>query len=152
MEQKTISPGLTTTSQPDAQDIEKFVEDGVQTIINLRTSDEAGYWEDEARAIKDHGLDYAHIPISPQTLSDGDVALFSQAIGSVESMPAIVHCKSGGRAGLLTLLHLAVQNGWTLQETLETGDKIGASPAPDSPYRDFFEHYIRRHSAGERGE
>jgi protein tyrosine phosphatase (PTP) superfamily phosphohydrolase (DUF442 family) len=77
------------------------------------------------------------------------MARFSQAVDRSDG-PVAVHCKGGGRAGVLTLLHLAVMNGWNRQEAFEVAQKMQVKIGPDSPYREFFEGYIQRHSAGER--
>ncbi|HEX8834094.1 MAG TPA: sulfur transferase domain-containing protein, partial [Abditibacteriaceae bacterium] len=124
---------------------------GIRTIINLRTADENGVLTDEERLVENSGLSYAAIPISPETIDDAAVAQFSQILASVDALPAIVHCQGGGRAGVLTLLHLAIENGWSFEETLAKGAEMGnIAPAENSPYRAFFERYINQHSAGER--
>ena len=128
----------------DAQDLETR---GFKTVVNLMTPDESYAGEEEL--VKGVGLTYAPIPISPATLDDITVARFLQAVESSDG-PVAVHCKSGGRAGLMTLLALGIENGWSLDKTLEEGEKMGIKVAPDSPYRGFFESYIKRHSAGER--
>jgi hypothetical protein len=52
----------------------------------------------------------------------------------------------------MVLLHQAIDHGWSLAKALEEGDRLGIAPGENSPYRAFFESYIRRHSAGERRE
>ena len=55
-----------------------------------------------------------------------------------------------GRAGVMGLLHLAVKHGWGIQQALEEGEKRGVEWKPDSPYRAFFEQYLKNHSPAER--
>ena len=69
---------------------------------------------------------------------------------SVDAAPAFMHCKSGGRAGTFALLHLAIQHGWSIRRALEEGAKMGIDLSDDSPYRSFFEDFLRRRSPGER--
>ena len=128
----------------DAQDLENR---GFKTVINLMMPDEANDGEEEL--IKGVGLTYAPIPISPATLDDITVARFLQAVESSDG-PVAVHCKSGGRAGLMTLVALTIEHGWSLEKAREEGEKLGIKIASNSPYRSFFESYIQRHSAGER--
>jgi hypothetical protein len=45
---------------------------------------------------------------------------------------------------------MAVQHGWSLQQTLDEGKKLGIAPSETSPYRAFFEGFIKRHSPAER--
>lgn len=128
----------------DAQDLENR---GFKTVVNLMMPDESHDGEEEL--IKGVGLTYAPISVSPATLDEITAARFSQAIESSDG-PVAVHCKGGGRAGLMTLIHLAISHGWSVNNALEEGEKLGIKVAADSPYRAFFEGYIKKHSAGER--
>ena len=128
----------------DAQDLETR---GFVTVVNLMTPDESNDGEEEL--VKGVGLDYAPIPVSPATLDDITVARFLQAVESADG-PVAVHCKGGGRAGIMALLYLAIDNGWSVGQALEEGEKMKIQLGQGSPYRQFFESYIRAHSAGER--
>jgi uncharacterized protein (TIGR01244 family) len=139
---------ITIGGAPDSAAIEDLKARGFTTIINLRTPDEPNYAQEESE-VEGAGLDYAAIPISPTLIDDIAVARFSGAVTS-SAGPVAVHCKGGGRAGVMSLLHLAVTHGWSLEHALEEGERLGVKIAADSPYRQFFESYIQRHSAGER--
>ena len=128
----------------DAQTLE---DRGFSTVVNLMMPEESNDGEEEL--IKGVGLDYAPIPVSPATLDEITVARFLQAIESADG-PVAVHCKGNGRAGIMALLYLAMDNGWTVQHALEEGEKLNIKIGNDSPYRTFFESYIRAHSGGER--
>jgi uncharacterized protein (TIGR01244 family) len=143
-----ISDEITTAGQPSADDLRELAGQGFRTVVNLRMPDEPGV-ADEERIVEGQGLNYASIPVSPETLDDAAVQRFVNTIASEGRVPALVHCKSGGRAGMMTLLYMAVQNGWSLQQTLEEGQKNGTAPSATSPYRAFFEDFIRRHSPAE---
>ncbi|HEX9997859.1 MAG TPA: sulfur transferase domain-containing protein [Abditibacterium sp.] len=146
--EQQISEKITIGGRPDTAQLEDLKSRGFRTVVNLMTPDEPNYAGEEL-AVENLGLSYYAIPISPPLLDDIAVAQFTSAIVSSDG-PVAVHCKGGGRAGVLTLLHLAIENGWTLEHTLDEAEKMGAKIGPDSPYRAFFEDYIRRHSAGER--
>jgi cytochrome b6-f complex iron-sulfur subunit len=150
MNERQIAAGISVGGQPTPTEIESLHDRGYRTVVNVRTHADDGYLADEERLVEDAGLNYAEIPISPQHIDDIAVQRFSQALESVDAKPAFVHCGSGGRAAMMVLLHLAVQNGWSLQRALGEGEKLQAAPSPTSPYRAFFEEYIKRHSAGER--
>ena len=128
----------------DAQDLENR---GFKTVVNLMTAEESNDGEEEL--VKGVGLTYAPIPVAPNTLDDITVARFLQAVESSDG-PVAVHCKGGGRAGMMALVALAIENGWSVDKALEEGENMKIVIAADSPYRGFFESYIQRHSAGER--
>lgn len=148
--EREIFPGLLIGGQPAAEDIEDLRERGIASLVNLRTDDEEGVLAEEASLAHAAGLEYTHLPVSPETLDDAAVARFTAAVDSEGRMPVAVHCQGGGRAGLMVLLHQAVKQGWSVQRALEEGERLGIAPPPDGRYRPFFEAYLRRHSAGER--
>jgi uncharacterized protein (TIGR01244 family) len=144
-----INNEISIAGQPSADDLHEMTGQGYRTVVNLRMPDEAGV-DDEERIVESQGLNYAAIPVSSDTLDDAAVERFIATIASEGRAPVLVHCKSGGRAGMMTLLHLAVQHGWSLQQTLDEGQKLGIAPSETSPYRSFFEGFIKRHSPAER--
>jgi uncharacterized protein (TIGR01244 family) len=147
---RKITDDISIAGQPTADELQNARRDGIRTIINLRMPDEKGGPADEERLVESSGAGYVPIPVSPATLDDAAVERFSQALSSENALPAIVHCQGGGRAGVMTLLHLAIQHGWSLQETFDAGRRLGIGPAEDSPYRAFFVSFIKRHSPAER--
>jgi uncharacterized protein (TIGR01244 family) len=150
MKEQQITPEITIGGQPHTADIKALKERGFQTVINLRAPDEKNLLEDEKRLVEESGMDYASIPVTPQLLDEAAVHRFATSVAPKSSQPVYVHCGSGGRAGLLALLHLAIDNGWTVEQALQEGEKHGISPSERSPYRRFFEEYIQRRSAGAR--
>ncbi len=148
--EQQFSDKITIGGRPDTAEIEKLHARGFKTIINLMTPDEPGFAGEEL-AVENTGMTYSSIPIAPKLLDEAAMARFSQAIESSDG-PVAVHCKSGGRAGVLSLLHLAVSHGWNRETALREAQEMGVKIGPESPYRAFFESYIGRHSAGERGD
>lgn len=148
---RQVTDDIAISGQPSPEDLDALKAQGFRTIVNLRTDDEPGLLDDEEREVESRALNYAAVPVSPALLDDVAVARFSQELESIDGKPALVHCRSAGRAGMMVLLHMAVQNGWSVQKALQTGKEMGdLAPNETSPYRAFFEDYVRRHSAGER--
>lgn len=148
LNEQQITKKITIGGRPDAAEVQSLKARGFDTVIDLLTPDEMTDFNEE-RAVEEAGLTYAGVPTSPALLDDIAMARFIQAVDSSDG-PVAVHCKGGGRAGVLTLLHLAVTNGLSVEEALQTAQETGVKIGPDSVYREFFESYIRRHSAGER--
>ena len=150
MNTRAITNHISIGGQPNENDLQTLQGKGFRTIINLRDESENDYRASEEREVEGRGLNYSSIPISPELLDDMAMQRFANAIDAEDAPPVYIHCAGGGRAGVLTLIYLAVENGWSLLETEATGKELGLVPASDSPYRTFYEDYIRRHSAGER--
>ncbi|MGH7792408.1 MAG: phosphatase, partial [Thermodesulfobacteriota bacterium] len=91
-------------------------------------------------------------PVTRETMSDQTVETISEKIKELkkEKAPVFVHCGSGKRAGAMTLLHLAVENGWTVGETFEMARNLGLDCESEPQLKEFFEDYIKRHSSGEK--
>ena len=131
----------------EADDAQKLHDEGIRTVIDLRTNDEIN--PAEKAWVEGVGLDYELLPTSPQLLDDMAVMRFIQEVDSSDG-PVYVHCKMGGRAGIMALLHDAVSGGWTVEKTLQTAQEKNVKLGDDSPYVDFVRDYLERHSAGER--
>jgi uncharacterized protein (TIGR01244 family) len=147
---RAITNHISIGGQPDEADLQELQDKGFRTIINLRAEGERDYRAEEEREVEGRGLNYSSIPVTPELLDDMAMQRFSNAIDAEDAPPVFVHCAGGGRAGVLTLIHLAVENGWSLLQADATGKELGLTPPADSPYRAFYEDYIRRHSAGQR--
>ena len=131
----------------EAGDEQKLHDAGVRTVIDLRTEDEKQ--TPEKAWVENVGLDYEALPTAPNLLDDAAIARFVQEVDSSVG-PVYVHCKSGGRAGVMALLHDAITGGWTIEHTLQVADEKGVKLGADSPYTPIVEDYLQRHSAGER--
>ena len=145
---KSLGDNIMVSGQPSPEQIERLRQRGVRTIVNLRAPDEATFLAEEEALVEGAGMTYAHIPISPQGVDDAALFRFQQAVARSES-PVVVHCQGGGRAGILSLMHMAVEHGWSIEKAVEEGRRLEVW-RDDSPYVPIFEEYVRRHSAGER--
>ena len=150
MDISQLTPELSIGGQPQPDDITALRDQGFRTVVNLRMPDEPGVLPDEERLVQNAGLNYAEVPISPDIVDDGTIERLTQILTTVDTAPVYVHCKAGGRAGTFSMLHLAIQHGWSIEQAYEEGEKVGIVIPEDSPYRAIFEGFLRRHSPGER--
>ena len=76
------------------------------------------------------------------------VEVISQKIEELKKgkAPVFIHCGSGRRAGAMALLHLAAENGWTVERAFEEAQRLGFDYESEPQIREFFEKYIGRHS------
>ena len=147
IDEQKINDKITIGGLLGAGDVDDLKARGFSTVINLVTPEEPGY--DEKHQVEDAGMDYASISVAPPILDEPTVERFIRQVESSEG-PVAVHCKSGGRAGLMTLLYLTITHGWTLERAYQEGEKFDIKIGSDSLYREFFETTIKRHSADER--
>ncbi len=130
-----------------AEDAQALHDEGIRTVIDLRTNDEME--TPEKAWVEGTGMDYETLPTSPALLDDVAIFRFIQEVDS-SGGPVYLHCKAGGRASIMALLHDAVTHGWTIEHTLRVADEKKVKLDNDSPYRPIIEDYLKRHSAGER--
>jgi len=114
--------------QPDESALVTLLEeDGVRTVINIRTPEEtSGMSMDERGVTEEHGARYESIPISGSTFSRDDVDRFAEVIAASQG-PVLVHCASSNRVGGLWAAYLATHHDVPLEEAIELGRSAGLS-------------------------
>lgn len=113
-------------------DVDALHSAGVTRVINLRTPEEMqalGF--DENAALDSRGMGYRQLPLggaeypySPALL-EAFAAEMAQADGKV-----LLHCASGGRAGLVYAAWLVKYQGKTPEQAMRTLESLGGWPLP----------------------
>ncbi|MBK9656098.1 MAG: hypothetical protein IPO66_11770 [Rhodanobacteraceae bacterium] len=123
---------LIVGGQIQAIDVEALKGAGVTRVINLRTPEEMqtlGF--DEGAALNAGGLSYRQLPLggpdfpySPELL-DAFAAEMAAADGKI-----VLHCASGGRAGMVYAAWLVKYQGKTPQQAMRSLESLGGWPLP----------------------
>ena len=113
---------------PSAATIAEMKSLGYSTIINLRTSREAGVAE-EAELAAAAGLHYVHIPISGATTNLRNAAAISQALENAPDGKVLLHCGSGNRVGAMWGLMEAIDNGHSADTATQVARRSGMRSA-----------------------
>jgi uncharacterized protein (TIGR01244 family) len=126
--QRPITPTITVGDQPNEADLEALKSDGYTGVVNLRHDGEPEQplgTAAEGERVRALGMDYLHYGV-------GGAPLGAEGVGSVldfldrhASGKVLVHCRKGGRASALVLLHQAKQHGWTADEAIAKGKAMG---------------------------
>lgn len=111
---------------PDAATLRQAAERGFQSVVNFRTAEEKQEItpEEERRIAEEAGLKYLHHPVSPEALDDKLVDDFRRKLADLPG-PVLVHCASGKRAGAMTLMALAAEEGLNGEAAIEKGRASG---------------------------
>lgn len=115
------------TRAPDEADLEALKRGGVRSIVNLRSSGEAGEKmtpDQEGERAKGLGLSYCSVPVAPSALNADTAARVGAEIDNL-SGPVVVHCASGKRAGLMALAYWARRNGASASEAAAKAQTAG---------------------------
>lgn len=130
--------------QPTADDLEEMSKQGFKSVLNLRSPDEEGFLQDEAKQAEAAGLKYSHIAVEAKSINDGLTDRVLQEIKNLPK-PSLVHCKSGMRAGAMTMMHLALENGWDAKQALHQAENRGFDCSQNPQLKQYFESYIDKH-------
>lgn len=129
--------------QPTAAEIPELARRGFYSVVNLRPAGEEGETmspEAEGVAARDADLAYLHIPVAGDVLHAEAVDRFRTEVAELDG-PVFVHCASGKRSGAFTLMHLAIENGMSGDEVVETTEKMGIAWEAPEPRR-FIRDYV----------
>jgi uncharacterized protein (TIGR01244 family) len=121
---KKVSDNLSVTGQISSEQLTELAAEGFKSVLNLRSSDEKDFLNDEQEQANAAGLAYVNIPLDPQ---EPNQHLTAAAIAEIKhlSKPILIHCANGVRAGGIALIADAIQAALTYGEILHKAQKIG---------------------------
>ena len=142
-----ISDQFTVGAQPSEDQLQQLGKQGFKSVVNFRTEGE----EDqplspkaEGEKVKAAGMTYLHVPVSMKSMGPEQVDQFREKYASLPK-PVFAHCKSGKRAGAMVMMHMAVEQGMTGEQTLQQAEKMGFEC--DQPeLKEFVKSYVDGHA------
>jgi uncharacterized protein (TIGR01244 family) len=115
-----VSDDLYRGAQPTAEGMKQLEKLGVKTVINLRSL------HSDRDEIKDTGLTYEHIYMTPSNIEDKDVVRFLRIVNDGNRTPVFVHCQHGAdRTGTMCAIYRIAVQGWSKDEAVEEMTKGG---------------------------
>jgi len=124
---RVIRPDLAVGGQPSPAALSRLSELGFRTVVNLRTAAEGA--EEEGRVVREAGLRYVWVPVTPATLSIDDIRAVEEVLKEKDSGPVLLHCASSNRVGGVWAA-IRVREGATWAEAEAEGKEAGLrSPA-----------------------
>ena len=121
---KKVNDDLSIAGQISSEELKQLAIAGFQSVLNLRSPDENGFFHDEKQEAQIVGLEYANIPLNSQVPNQ---ELTTEAIQSVENLPKpiLIHCAGGARAGGIALITEAIQADLTYEEIAQKAKELG---------------------------
>lgn len=143
-----IDDELTVGAQPSESEIETLAKDGFKSVVNFRTAgedDQLLSLDKEESQVIAAGMKYLHVPISMKSMNQAKVDEFRKRLESLPK-PAFAHCKTGKRAGAMTMMHVAVENGMSGEQTLKKAEEMGFEcDVPE--LKEFVKTYVDSHAS-----
>jgi uncharacterized protein (TIGR01244 family) len=146
---QSITPHITIGDQPTEADLQALKKEGYAGVVNLRQDGEPEQplsTSAEGEKAKALGLDYLHYGVGSQPLSVEGVKSVSDFLDRHASGKVLVHCRKGGRAKALVLLHEAKAHHWSAGEAIEKGRAMGLEV--EGGLKTLVENHLIQHPAG----
>ncbi|HEX8203215.1 MAG TPA: protein tyrosine phosphatase family protein [Isosphaeraceae bacterium] len=146
MNRRPITPNLAICDQPTEADLEALKHEGYVGVVNLRNDGEPEQplsTTAEGERVRALGMDYLHYGVGSAPLSEQGVGAVSEFLDRHAQDKVLVHCRKGGRAVALVLLHRARAEGWSAAEALAQGEQMGLKV--EGGLRRLVEAYLAEH-------
>lgn len=142
-----INDEVTVGPQPSEEVINQLNQQGFKTVVNFRTDgeDEQPLSPDaEGKTVTAAGMEYMHIPVSMKSMGPELVDQFRAKYPDLPK-PVFAHCKSGKRAGAMVMMHMAVEQGMSGEQTLQKAEEMGFE-CEQEELREFVKSYVDNHA------
>jgi protein tyrosine phosphatase (PTP) superfamily phosphohydrolase (DUF442 family) len=94
---RRISERLTTSGLVSAAQLGGLHDEGYEAVINLLPDDFEHAVREEARIVRDQGLEYVYIPVDFDAPTHADFEAFSRAMTALAGQKVHVHCAANYR-------------------------------------------------------
>jgi len=143
-----ISDQVTVGAQPTEDQLQQLGKQGFKSVVNFRTEGEEDQPlspQAEGEKVESAGMTYLHVPVSMKAMGPELVDQFREKYAALPK-PVFAHCKSGKRAGAMVMMHVAVEQGMTGEQTLQQAKEMGFEC--DQPQLEqFVRQYVDSHTA-----
>ena len=136
------APNVITGGQPTPAQLEALKAAGGAVVLDIRDPMEPRPF-DEARTVKDLGMEYVNVPISPGSTGDEKMERILETLRKNRERTVFFHCGSGNRVGGAMIAHLMLDHGVKEEEAVSRAMRMGLR-SPE--YMEWGLDYARRHS------
>ena len=145
--ERAITNQITIGDQPTEADLARLKAEGYAGVVNLRNDGEPEQplsTSAEGEKVRALGMDYIHLGVGGAPLTETGVEAVCDFIDTHDKV--MVHCRKGGRAAALVLIHQARANNWSAAEAAAKGRGLGLEV--DGGLRSIVENYLDDHRDG----
>jgi len=121
---RRVNARLTTSGQPNADQLAEIQSLGVTHVINLGLGHGEGALDDEAEIAAALGVIYIHIPVDFENPTDQDFEDFKTALESVPDAQVHVHCIYNARVSAFIYRYAQADNDIAEKKAFELMDSI----------------------------
>lgn len=138
---RQLSPTLHSSGQPDAGQLDRMKEWGIEAVINLAlpTSDHAV--ADEAVRLTGQGLTYLQVPVDFSTPQEREFRQMAALLDQLAERQVLVHCAYNMRVSAFLFLYRILHQG---VPRTEAERDLHALWRPEGVWEEFVELMLRR--------
>jgi uncharacterized protein (TIGR01244 family) len=115
--------------QPTETELMLAAKRGVTRVINIRTDPEiASLSFDEAALCADLDIEYIHVPVNWQILTDDKFDLLLEVLNEEASGKTLFHCGSGNRVSVFVAAHRVMEAGVSYEDAVADARTAGMKP------------------------
>jgi protein tyrosine phosphatase (PTP) superfamily phosphohydrolase (DUF442 family) len=133
---RRIHERLTTSGLVNAAQLNDLRSEGYDAVINLLPESNARAVADEARIVRDQGLDYVYIPVDFEAPTHADLEAFADAMDARPGQKIHVHCAANYRVSAFYSLY-ALRNGLCTEDEANEIVQDIWNPADHPPWMAF---------------
>jgi uncharacterized protein (TIGR01244 family) len=148
MQTRPITDRIAIADQPSEADLAALKAQGYAGVVNLRNDGEPEQplsTAAEGEKVRALGMDYLHVGVGGAPLTEAGVSSVCDFLDRHASEKILVHCRKGGRAAALVLLHQARKHGWNPEEAVARGEAMGLKV--EGGLRGIVEQYLANRPA-----
>ena len=136
-----INSTIYISGQLSPEQVETLPDIGIQSVLCLRCATESGFRGEERSHLETLGIQYHHIPVSPDTLNG---ELITRSLHTLDTLPTpvLIGCRSAFRAGFMALLYIATRQLLSSLETYSLQENLGFDFSLKPPFQQWFDQYL----------
>src|SRR6266511_1673844 len=142
---RRIFERLTTSGLVSVAQLSDLHSEGYEAVINLLPDSYEHAVTDEARIVRDQGLDYVYIPVDFEAPTHADFEAFSHAMTARVGQKVHVHCAANYRVSAFYGLYALLNGLCTEDEANELVQDVW-NPAEHPPWMAFITDERTRHA------
>jgi protein tyrosine phosphatase (PTP) superfamily phosphohydrolase (DUF442 family) len=121
---RKINQELSICGQITPEQLQKLVDEGYKTVMNLRFVSEANFWKNEQETTEFLGLRYVNFPIKIENLNHQTAIQIFQIINELPK-PLLIHCDNSKRAVSIVLLYIYAKQGIGFEQAWKKAVDLG---------------------------
>ena len=139
-----LTESIATAGQPTERQIAAIAESGYKMVINLGLADAEYALDNEEAVVRDHGMQYIHLPVIWERPTVRDLNRFIEVMETNKRKNVFVHCAANMRVSVFMALYRILRLGWSEEKAFEQVKRIWV---PNDVWQTFIDEILEQQSS-----